>query len=252
MLINWFTVVAEVVNFLVLVFLLNRFLFPPILSAMDKREQQIKDRFQKASDESAQAKEAESKYADLINEIKAKREDLEKEYRQEADKIRRDLIQQARGEVNDLKVKWLLGLKTQEDQLLLELRGRIAAEVMETVRRVLGDFADTDLEGRIINRFVDRLKEIDSYEIANLKKIPPEKREDIVVKTGFPLDDQSEKAVDQAFSKLLGIVKIRYEFSPELIGGIEASIGGTRISWAIEDFVGNLKENVLKAVKENA
>ena len=41
MLIDWFTVAAQVVNFLILVWLLKRFLYKPILRALDAREQQI-------------------------------------------------------------------------------------------------------------------------------------------------------------------------------------------------------------------
>ena len=41
MLIDWFTVVAQVVNFLILVWLLKRFLYKPILDAIDAREKRI-------------------------------------------------------------------------------------------------------------------------------------------------------------------------------------------------------------------
>jgi len=41
MLIDWFTVIAQVVNFLILVWLLKRFLYKPILNAIDAREQRI-------------------------------------------------------------------------------------------------------------------------------------------------------------------------------------------------------------------
>ncbi len=41
MLIDWFTVVAQIVNFLILVWLLKRFLYKPILDALDAREKKI-------------------------------------------------------------------------------------------------------------------------------------------------------------------------------------------------------------------
>jgi F-type H+-transporting ATPase subunit b len=41
MLIDWFTVGAQVVNFLILVWLLKRFLYKPILHAIDERERRI-------------------------------------------------------------------------------------------------------------------------------------------------------------------------------------------------------------------
>jgi F-type H+-transporting ATPase subunit b len=41
MLIDWFTVGAQVLNFLILVWLMKRFLYQPILDAIDAREQRI-------------------------------------------------------------------------------------------------------------------------------------------------------------------------------------------------------------------
>ena len=41
MLVDWFTVAAQVVNFVILVWLLKRFLYQPILHAIDAREQRI-------------------------------------------------------------------------------------------------------------------------------------------------------------------------------------------------------------------
>ena len=49
MLIDWFTVVAEIVNFLILLWLLKRFLYKPVLNAMDKREATIASRENEAT-----------------------------------------------------------------------------------------------------------------------------------------------------------------------------------------------------------
>ena len=46
--IDWLTVVAQIVNFLVLVYLLKRFLYGPILQAMDDRQAGIAARLQEA------------------------------------------------------------------------------------------------------------------------------------------------------------------------------------------------------------
>ena len=46
--VNWFTVAAQVVNFLILVWLLHRFLYGPIIAAMDRRERRIAERLQDA------------------------------------------------------------------------------------------------------------------------------------------------------------------------------------------------------------
>ena len=59
MLINWFTVVAQAINFLILVWLLKRFLYKPILQAIDEREKRIATQLADAEDKKAEcAKDA--------------------------------------------------------------------------------------------------------------------------------------------------------------------------------------------------
>jgi len=47
--INWFTVIAQIVNFLILVWLLKRFLYKPVLKAIAEREQKIASRLDAAA-----------------------------------------------------------------------------------------------------------------------------------------------------------------------------------------------------------
>ena len=73
--INWFTVAAQVLNFLVLVWLLKRFLYKPILKAIDDREKMIAAQIKDADDkEAVAAKEQEEfkkKMTTSINKKKA-------------------------------------------------------------------------------------------------------------------------------------------------------------------------------------
>ncbi len=48
MAIDWITVSAQIVNFLILVWLLKHFLYQPIIRAMDRREQRVSERLNEA------------------------------------------------------------------------------------------------------------------------------------------------------------------------------------------------------------
>jgi len=67
--IDWFTVVAQIVNFLILVGLLKKFLYGPIIRAMDDRERRIASRLEEANARERQAQEEVQSY-------RQKREDL--------------------------------------------------------------------------------------------------------------------------------------------------------------------------------
>src|SRR4249919_3833463 len=62
MLIDWFTVVAQVVNFLILVWLLKRFLYGPILNAIDAREKRIATELADAEAKKTEAQKERDKF----------------------------------------------------------------------------------------------------------------------------------------------------------------------------------------------
>jgi F-type H+-transporting ATPase subunit b len=62
MLIDWFTVGAQLLNFLVLAWLLKRFLYRPILDALDAREQRIAAELADADAKRAEADKARDEF----------------------------------------------------------------------------------------------------------------------------------------------------------------------------------------------
>ena len=97
--VNWFTVAAQVVNFLILVWLLHRFLYGPIVAAMDRREQRIAERLQDAQRKSDAAAAEADAYRRQREELNAERDRLLAEARLEAETLRSTLIEAARAEM---------------------------------------------------------------------------------------------------------------------------------------------------------
>ena len=76
MLIDWFTVISQIINFLILIFLLKRFLYRPILKAIDAREERITNELQAAELQKSEAAKNEKKYQDLLNSLEANKTEL--------------------------------------------------------------------------------------------------------------------------------------------------------------------------------
>ncbi|MGO8820022.1 MAG: F0F1 ATP synthase subunit B, partial [Desulfomonilaceae bacterium] len=70
MLIDWFTVIAQIINFLILVFLLKRFLFDKITGAMDERERKISSTLDDANSTKRLAAEEAERYRQMNQALK--------------------------------------------------------------------------------------------------------------------------------------------------------------------------------------
>ncbi|MBU0908993.1 MAG: F0F1 ATP synthase subunit B, partial [Proteobacteria bacterium] len=69
--IDWFTFCAQIINFLILVWLLKKVLYQPVLNAMAEREAKIAARLNDAAEQAAQAEHEKGKFVDLQRQLKS-------------------------------------------------------------------------------------------------------------------------------------------------------------------------------------
>src|ERR1700678_322607 len=105
MLIDWFTVGAQALNFLILVWLMKRFLFKPILNALDAREQRIAAELADADAKKAEARKDRDEFQRKNTEFDQQRAALLSKATDEANAQRQRLLDEARKDADSLRAK---------------------------------------------------------------------------------------------------------------------------------------------------
>ncbi len=105
MLINWFTVIAQAINFLILVWLLKRFLYKPILQAIDEREKGIATQLADAEAKKAEAQKERDDFQHKNEAFDHERAALLKKATDEANAERQRLLDEARKDADALRAK---------------------------------------------------------------------------------------------------------------------------------------------------
>src|SRR5665213_2791658 len=154
MLIDWFTVGAQIVNFLILVWLLKRFLYKPILNAVDAREKRIAAELADADAKRADAKQERDEFQHKIAEFDQKRSALLIKATEEAKTERRHLLDEAREAADSLTAKRQEALRREAGELHQALRLRTQAEVFAIARKTLRDLSTSALEERMCEVFI--------------------------------------------------------------------------------------------------
>src|SRR5579864_2168857 len=161
MLIDWFTVVAQIVNFLVLVALLKHFLWGRLVRAIDEREKRVAGQLAEADAKHQNAELQMEQVRARTDEFEARRDAMLLEAKQEAEEKHKELIQQAREQVQVLEAKWHQDLEREQTAFLDELRRRAASEMLAIIRRALADLACADIQHCAIEVFLERLRTLD-------------------------------------------------------------------------------------------
>jgi F-type H+-transporting ATPase subunit b len=251
MLIDWFTVGAQAINFLILVWLLQRFLYRPVLAAIDAREQKVSARLVAAAAREAQAQAAGQDFRRRTEEFDRERESLLRKATDEAATERQRLVESARQDSQLLRSKLTAALANERAALNQRLVTQTQAEVLALARGALHDLADVGLEDRITTVFITRLQDLPPEKQTwrgatpsppgQLGATPPV----ALVRSAFELASPRRSDIEVAIKKLMGAdVTIRFETSATLVCGIELTLDGVRLAWSIDDYLTSISANI--------
>lgn len=251
MLIDWFTVVAQAINFLILVWLLKRFLYQPILDAIDAREQRIAQTLAEADAKKAAARLERDEFERKNRELDEQRQSMVSRMQDEVSGLRQKLLDDAQSAAERLQAKWHVSLQRQQQRLGEGLSRRVQDEVFSITRKTLLDLADDDLEASIINVFIGRLRQLDGEALANFVQALTAAEESVRIRSAFELTDEQQTAIRQVLSEIFPAdAAVRFDCEPDLIAGIELTVGGRRVAWSIEDYLKTLKDSLGDLVRE--
>jgi F-type H+-transporting ATPase subunit b len=246
-LIDWFTVIAQVINFLILVWLLKHFLYKPILNAIDAREKRIADELANAKSREEDAEKEKEEFKHKNEELDQQRNALVNKAKEDAKAERQRLFEEVRKEAFDLKTKQQEALKNEEQNLIQEISRRTQQEVFNIARKVLQDLAGTSLEERTVDVFNQRLHNLKSDEKKQLTSALSKSSSQILIRSAFDLPQTQHDSIKKAIKETLGIeIQPKFETAPDLISGIELTTDGQKVAWSIADYLTSLQKRLEK------
>jgi F-type H+-transporting ATPase subunit b len=245
MLIDWFTVGAQVLNFLILVWLLSHFLYKPILKAIDVREKSVAA---ERADIDAIRSQAQRERDDFQSKNKAfeeQRSTLFSTATSEAKAERERLLGEARNEGDGLRAKQENALRNDRTRMGEEITRLTETEVIEIARKTLADLATANLEERIVEVFTRRLHELDGKAKETLGSALRASPEPALVRTAFELPSMQKAAIQNALNETFSAeIRVRYETVRDVLCGIELTSNGQRVAWNIADYLRLLEQKV--------
>jgi F-type H+-transporting ATPase subunit b len=251
MLIDWFTVSAQAVNFLVLVWLLKRFLYKPILDAIAAREKRISDQLADANAKKTEAQKEQDDFKQKSDAFDKQKMELLSNAKKEADESREKLLKEAQAEADTLRSKRKEALKNEEHDLNQEIIRRTKQEIFAIAAKALRDLADVSLEERMCAVFIKHLQSLTDEEKHTLASALQVYSPSTLVTSAFALATPQQQAIKAAVREISGTDKDKLQFKivPELVSGIELSVSGHKLAWSIADYLGTLEKSIDEAME---
>ncbi|WP_107667937.1 F0F1 ATP synthase subunit B [Cyanothece sp. BG0011] len=239
MLIDWFTIVAQIINFLILVFLLNRFLYKPIVKTIKARQQEIENRWQAAEKEKESAKNEANSYQQKQQELENKQQEIMTHAQTKADEKYHDLVEEARQEVEQKHKSWQESLEREKAQFFDRFQEKIMQQIYKITRHILGDLADASLEQKIINQLIHRLENLSEEERENLANSLNTTDNGLIIRSHFEIPPESRDRLLTTLQQthIYQGNNVQFITNSDLICGIELQASDYKIAWTLKDYV---------------
>ena len=247
--INWFTVVAQIINFLILVWLLKRFLYHPILHAIDEREKGIANRLAEA--------EAKHVVAEMkCNEFQLKNESFDRDRAgllktatAEVKAERQKLLDEARVAADSLTMKRQEALRSEQRHLNEEILSWTRKEVFAIAKKTLADLATTGLEERMTDKFVQNLRAIPEQAKVQIATAFKTSNGSARVRSAFELSPAKHSSIENAINETFATdAKFQFETAPVIVSGIELVVDGQKVAWSVSDYLSMLEKSVSQLI----
>ncbi|NBB87544.1 MAG: F0F1 ATP synthase subunit B [Bacteroidetes bacterium] len=243
--IDWFTFGAQIANFLILVGLLKRFLYGPILEAMDRREETITARLDDAREKRAEAEREAETYRSMQEEFERERDERRAEAERAAEERRQQLIHEARTEVEQLEEEWHEALARERASFLEDLSERAVKETIAVARRALNDLADARLEAQSFEIFLERLRTLEGAPRRDLAEALQSTKGAATVRSTFGLSDQQQDRVRNALTAYAEETPALTTETDDTLGfGVELRVGDRKVAWTLDSYLTHLLDRV--------
>ncbi len=229
--IDWITVIAQIANFLVLVWLLKRFLYRPILNGIDAREAEITRRMAEAGEAQKKAQAAEAKYRNQQTQLLSDQDAMVEQALRASEHGRDTLLADARATLEREQKDWHRHLQQERDKFTAQLHRAGEETLLALTRKALHDLTDETLEAAIVRQVSARLQPM-AQELSQAAGNSTE----AVATTRDALPEAVHVQMQTDMEKLLPGMALRFETDPQQAPGLVLRVGGAQVAWTIDSY----------------
>ena len=240
---HWVTFLAQILNLFVLVWLLKRFLYRPIVDVIAKRQAYIEDKVKNAEKASLAAQKQQEALARQAQEWQADRQKRLDAVYQEAEALKQEQTDQIRTETTRLRQKMQDDLNREALAKELEIRNIMIQNFMTLSRQVLTDLSGIGPMAQGIELFKKKVESLPKSTL-NTIRASIQKESVLTVATSEKLTKSEQQNLTDFVSETFGDIPLKFTVRNDLILGIEMTVGETVLEWNLKSYLDLFENNL--------
>ena len=161
--IEWKIIIAQIINFTILLFILAKFVYNPVMRLLDERREGVKKTLENEEKAAAKLASAETDKDAILKEARAESSRIIETARVDAEEQKRRMVAATNVEVVKMHAEGQKKLKEEKSRLLVEVKGEIGTLIVATIEKTLGDVLDARTQGKMVEQALAAIRETNGH-----------------------------------------------------------------------------------------
>ncbi|HEY76849.1 MAG TPA: F0F1 ATP synthase subunit B [Thermoflexia bacterium] len=240
--INPWILLAQIVNFIVLVVILRAVAYKPLQKMLKERQERIQKGLEDAKAAEEARARAEEEREEILTEARAEADRILAEARRKAREEAEKVLSQAREEAEGIRATARKEAELERAQILGQVREEIAALAIAAAHKLIGEALDEQRQRALVDAFFSGIRE-------GRVEVLPEgvERADgpVTVTSAVPLTEAEKETIRRELTARLGDeVEVSFEVDPQILGGLVVRIGDRVVDGSFAGQLEQLRETL--------
>jgi F-type H+-transporting ATPase subunit b len=223
---NWSTFILEMINFLILIWILKRFFYKPVLDVIARRRASIDETLANAQSLHDEAKELQKQYENRLADWDQERREARKTLDDKIQVERQRQMSALQNTLEEEREKALFVTQRQQEASRLQTEKTALMQGAKFATKLLSAASGPEMERRLIDLFLDDFSSLSAEHLSQLKDAASNSHDHILITSAHPLDSDIRQSLEHALSEPLAVKEpIHYKQDKALLAGIRINVG---------------------------
>lgn len=152
-----FTVIAQVLSFLLLVWILAKFAWKPLMAMMEERRKFIESSLKQAEQERQQAEQIKREYQEEMRKARQEAQDVIAKATKASEERAVEILAQAKEEADKIKKSALVDIERERDRAISEVKAQVAELSISVAEKIIRQKLDLSGQEQMIEQFIQEV-----------------------------------------------------------------------------------------------
>jgi F-type H+-transporting ATPase subunit b len=247
--INWFEIVVQMINFFILLFVLQKLLYGPVINVMEKRQQGIQAQQQEADRKIREAEEKEANFSAKIAELENQKQVLLEEAKQEARQAKEEMLENFKTEAGKKREGYHREVEEEKERFLRELRANLGQKATQIAAGILAMISKEELEDKVFAAFLQKIETLDPEALQDERS----GTEELILTSAVELSKAQKSTLEKRLQEAVGDFDgISYVVDEKLILGYELKLETLTVHTNITKYLEETEKSIALALENKS